>query len=379
MNVARNIAYALKGYFTADEDLKKQTYQNSTNQTVQKTEMPISQNLVTGEIDIMKNITLRSDGRYMGRKQINGIVVYAYGSTVTNCATKLKKAIKEALKNPKTKKVTYKLHDWLDEWYVSYKQNFVQPKSARQIESVIKLIKEKFSNIPISDLTTTEIQKVLNSIPKSRQKEIFSLYFDASLKKAEELDLIEKNPFRSVIKDKRLHTIRNGYSLDEQKKLLEIIKGENIEKVVIFYLITGIRKNELLTINFDTDLNTKNNTLKVLSEKKRDSNKKYRYIDLSDEAVQFIIQNKHSIKYYPNFVYKKLNKLISPYGIPTGLHRLRHTFATNHFYLGTPIKLVSSWLGHEKIELTQNIYTHIDRSITKDDIVKLYNNLYYKI
>ena len=37
------------------------------------------------------------------------------------------------------------------------------------------------------------------------------------------------------------------------------------------------------------------------------------------------------------------------------------------------------WLGHEKIELTQNIYTHIDRTITKKDILKLYNNLYYQI
>jgi len=368
----------ITSYFQGRADRNK-TYQNTNVQTVQNAEMPISQNLITGEIDIMKNITLRSDGRYMGRKQINGIVVYAYGSTATNCATKLKKAIKEALKNPKTKQVTYKLHDWLDEWFISYKQNFVQPRSARQIESVIKIIKGKFRNISISDLTTTEIQKVLNNMPKSRQKEILSLYFNASLKKAEELGFISKNPFRSVIKERKLNTVRNGYSLDEQKKILEIIKGENIEKTVIFYLITGIRKNELLTINFDTDLNTKNNTIKILSEKKRDSNNKYRYIDLSNEAVQFIIQNKDAIKYYPNFVYKKLNKLLSPYGIPTGLHRLRHTFATNHFYLGTPIKLVSSWLGHEKIELTQNIYTHIDRSITKDDIVKLYNNLYYKI
>ena len=327
----------------------------------------------------MKNITLRADGRYMGRKQINGQIVYAYGNTIANVAQKLKKAIKEALKNPKVKKVTYKLFDWLDEWFRAYKENFVKYTSAKDIERVIKIVKEKFTNIYLCDLTTSDIQKFLNTYPKSRQKEIISLYFDASLKKAEELGIIEKNPFRGVVKDKRQNIVRNGYSLAEQQKILEIIKGESIEKVVIFYLITGIRKNELPTIDFETDLDVKSKTLKILSEKKRDNNKKYRYIDLSDEAIKFIQDNKPSLKYYPNFVYKRLKKLISPFGIETGLHRLRHTFATNHFYLGTPIKLVSSWLGHEKIELTQNIYTHIDRSITKEDIIKLYNNLYYKI
>lgn len=355
-----------------------------TNETKTETkciEVPISgvEIYQQGDMELMKNITLRADGRYMGRKQINGQIVYAYGNTIANVAQKLKKAIKEALKNPKVKKVTYKLFDWLDEWFRAYKENFVKYTSAKDIERVIKIVKEKFTNIYLCDLTTSDIQKFLNTYPKSRQKEIISLYFDASLKKAEELGIIEKNPFRGVVKDKRQNIVRNGYSLAEQQKILEIIKGESIEKVVIFYLITGIRKNELPTIDFETDLDVKSKTLKILSEKKRDNNKKYRYIDLSDEAIKFIQDNKPSLKYYPNFVYKRLKKLISPFGIETGLHRLRHTFATNHFYLGTPIKLVSSWLGHEKIELTQNIYTHIDRSITKEDIIKLYNNLYYKI
>ena len=326
----------------------------------------------------MKNITLRSDGRYMGRKQVNGQIVCVYSKTASDCITKLKRAVKDALKNPKTKKEKYYLYDWLDNWYETYKMPFIKYKSALHIESLIKKIKSKFDNVSLNDLTTNLIQQTFNKIQPSRQKELIVLYFNSALQKAEDLNLISKNPFKGVIRDRKQNNIRAGYTLNEQQSILAVIQGTQIEAPIIFYLCTGIRKNELTTFNLTKDIDKTNNIIKIKSEKKRNNNI-YRYIDATPELIDFIESHKEAFNLSTDYIYRELKKLLSPLNIQTGLHRLRHTFATNHFYLGTPIKLISSWLGHETVELTQNIYTHIDRTITKEDILKLYNNLYYQV
>lgn len=339
----------------------------------------VFQNNYLTENDEMRNIILRNDGRYMGRKQTGGQIITVYARNANECATKLKRAIKDALKNPKTKKVEYKLYDWLDNWYDTYKAPFISLDTAKKIARVIQHIKTHLENLNLYSLTTQIIQKYLNGIAQSRAKEFIVLYFNASLQKAEDLDIITKNPFKAVIKEQKLNNIRSGYTLEEQKIILQAIKNTDIEKIILLYLITGIRKGELATINLATDLDLKQKTLRIQSEKKRNSKNKYRYIDLTDNAIALIQGCGQEIKMNTDYIYRKLKTLLTPFGIETGLHRLRHTFATNHFYLGTPTKLVSSWLGHETVELTQNIYTHIDRTITKNDILKLYNNLYFQI
>ncbi len=377
LTVARNISLSLKGYFEADEDLKTRKKQNE--QQVSIVTVPISQNILQGEIDIMKNITLRADGRFMGRKQINGQIVTVYARTANECATKLKRAIKEALKNPKTKKVTYKLYDWLENWYETYKAPFVKFKSAQNIQNIIREIKNNFANSNLNDITTNELQKFLNQYQVSRKKEFIELYFNASLQKAEDLNLLNKNPFKAVVKATRLKNTRKPFTLHEQELILQAIKGTEIEAVILFYLCTGIRKNEIATFKIDEDIDTKHNLIKILSEKKRNNKENYRLIDVTPALIQLIQSKKEQFNRKTDWIYRQFKDILEKLNIKGGLHSLRHTFATNQFYLGTPAKHVQGWLGHETVELTQNIYTHIDRTITKNDIIKLYNNLYYQI
>ena len=330
-----------------------------------------------GDID-MKNITYRKDGRYIGRKQINKQIIYVYANTKEKCKRQLEQKIKKQNKLQLPKKQIL-LHQWLDEWYKTYKENFVKYKSALIIQNVIKEIKNNIKNKPLNALSTQEIQNFLNQYPASRKKEFITTYFNASLQKATDLDIITKNPFRNVVKDQKLNIIRKPYTLNEQKIILQKIKNTDIEPVILFYLCTGIRKNELNTKNILDDIDEKRNIIKINSEKKRDKNKSIRYIDISPDLILLVKNNLDSFKIKTNVIYNKFKKALENTNIDLGIHKLRHTFTTNHFYLGTPIKIISDWLGHEKIELTQNIYTHIDRTITKNDILKLYNNLLFKI
>lgn len=47
-------------------------------------------------------------------------------------------------------------------------------------------------------------------------------------------------------------------------------------------------------------------------------------------------------------------------------HSLRHTYATMQFRANVPLKTVSKLLGHSKIDVTANIYTHV----LKEDLDK---------
>ncbi len=336
----------------------------------------VFQNLL--EEDKVKNIILRNDGLYMGRKQINGKRVSVYARTYAECLKKLKQT-RQILKkiSQKHEDKDYMLYEWLAEWYETYKMRFVSLDTSNKINRVIREIKNYFKNQTLKSLKTLDIQKFLNTYPTSRKKEFITLYFNACLQKAEDLNMIDKNPFKAVVKEKRLNNIREGYSLEEQKTILKEIKGTELEPVILFYLVTGIRKDELKTFNIETDINEKTKTIKIKSEKKRDSKHLFREIDVTEELIALVKNNKESFKLDTNYIYRELKKILDKNKIKSGLHRLRHTFATNHFYLGTPVKMVSAWLGHETVELTQNIYTHIDRSITKSDVLALYANLYF--
>lgn len=327
----------------------------------------------------MKNITLRSDGRYMGRKQINGNIITVYAHTSKQCLEKLKKAIRDYNKNPTSKDNNqYTLYEWMNQWHKTYKEPFVQFRSNKIIINALSEIKNGLKDIRLKDITSNIIQSFLNKYPLSRKKEFIALYFNALLQKAEDLNIIEKNPFKAVVKDKKINNVRKPFNLEEQKIILSQIKGTDIEPVILFYLCTGIRKNELNTINIENDIDTKRHFIKIKNEKKRSLNDTFREIDITPELENLILKNLKSFRLTTNQIYRKFKQLLEGTGVEGSLHNLRHTFATNQYYLGTPAKQVQVWLGHETVELTQNIYTHIDRTITKEDILKLYNNLYFK-
>ena len=42
-----------------------------------------------------------------------------------------------------------------------------------------------------------------------------------------------------------------------------------------------------------------------------------------------------------------------------GLHVWRHTFATNLYYKGVDVKILSKLLGHANTTITYNIYIHL--------------------
>lgn len=64
-------------------------------------------------------------------------------------------------------------------------------------------------------------------------------------------------------------------------------------------------------------------------------------------------------------------KYVASTGVTLTPHQLRHAFATICFDAGLEPKDASRILGHSKIELTLDVYTHIRQSRNKDTVDKL--------
>lgn len=324
----------------------------------------------------MKNITKRKDGRFMAHLQLNGNRVYAYGRTQKQAIDKLKKLRKKALSYEK-QKINYTFEQWAKYWLETYKSPFIKIKNYNDIKHLFDEINKSIGNINLKKLITTDIQEFYNKYEKSRKKEKIILYINACLQKAVDTNIISHNPAKSVVKDRKLKFDKQPYSIDEQETIINAVKGTDIECYILLYLLTGIRKNELNN-NVDEWLNLKTNQIKAINEKQKSNIIEYKIIDISPEYAKLLEKQKEKFILKPDNVYRKLKKLLIQLGISGDLHKLRHTFATNYYYLGVPEKVISAWLGHSTTLVTRNVYIGIERKNYVEKLVKLYNNLLYK-
>ena len=334
----------------------------------------------------MPSIRKRTNGLYEARIYFKGKRFSVYERNLKTLKTKITRKIKElkikykneqSLVNNTKEKTT--LHEFYEKWLEQDKKPFIREKTLKIIKGVFNVhILPKLGEMKIKDITKDILQKFLNAMPKTRTKELCTLYLKNCIVQAYKEEYINKNPFDLVKIDKRTKKQNHGFSADEQEKILNYLKNNkpNLHKIIMGYLCTGCRRSELLTLKKE---NIQNNYMLIDGTKTMNSK---RFLKITNELNIFLLNhidlyNKQSAHYIAKLFKQTLHDL----KIEGSIHSLRHTFATNHFYLGTPAKDVQIWLGHSTIQLTLDIYTNIDPRIDatteKLKIKKIYNNLYY--
>ena len=324
----------------------------------------------------MKNITKRADGRYMAHYQLNKTRIYAYGRTQKQAIEELKKLKKKVLTYEKVKS-NYTFAEWNKYWLETYKRPFVKDKTFRDTETLIKEINKSLGHFKLNNLKPNIIQEFYNKYSRSRKKEKILIYIKASLQKAFESGNIKINPANAIVKEEKLVFNEQPYTIDEQEKILNAVKGTDIECYVWLYLLTGIRKNELDN-NVMNCINFETNQFKALNEKQKINKSQYKYIDLNPKFIDWIVQRKNKFTLNANQVYNRFKIILNKLGIEGHLHKLRHTFATNYYYLGVPLKTIQEWCGHSTPNITEQIYVGVSRENIKERLIKLYNNLLYE-
>lgn len=335
----------------------------------------------------MAHIRKRADGRIEGILCFKGkhFSVYAHDTiTIKKKILNKQKELQKQYKQEKTlaeQRKSITLETWYKNWAKTDKQPFVSKATFSSIENVFNNhILKNLGKIKLKDLDKNKIQNFLNQYEISRTKELITTYFKACITKAFKERLIDYNPFDIVTTNKKIKSDKQGFSADQQKSILEHLKSNDLEwyKIVLCYLCLGCRRTELCTLKPE---NIKNNM--VLIEGTKTQNAK-RYVNITPEFEKILFETIPQIKKYSNvWITKKFKKTLTTLNLKGSIHSLRHTFITNHYYLGTPAKQVQTWAGHASIQMTMDIYTKIDPTINpeseKNKILELYNNLYYYI
>lgn len=366
-----------KQYFREEEKQNENQSSNYTNESLNN----ISQNELDSRLlpmeEKMPGITRRKDGRYEIRKMENGVRKSLYARTFEE-ARRILVAFKhnriKISKQKKEKKVSFTFKQWVNEWLQNYKLKFVTKPTQKEIRNICNRLILKLGNKKLQDITPNVLQTYLNSLEHNRSKEKICVYINAILQKATDLDYIQKNPFKAVVLEKKLKLKNYCFNYNEQVKILEAIKGSDIEHEIYIYLLTGCRPNELpKKENFHFDDNY------VVINGTKNENAKHREVEITDSFKEYIQDYVQGNKLKSvSYISKQFKDICESIGIEKPLlYRLRHTFATNHFTLGTRAKQVQEWMGHSSVSITMDIYTDIDKTSSKEKIQKLYKNFYY--
>lgn len=194
----------------------------------------------------------------------------------------------------------------------------------------------------------------------------------AMLNKAVEWHYLKANPLSECrpLKNKYAKQIR--FLTAEEIDVILQNADPFMEKVVKILLYTGMRRSELVYLQWD-DLDFKNKLITVQSKPEQGFHPKSykpRTIPMNPDLEKVLLDLPQKGKYVldsgdngplhnPNTYYVKLTKITRMLGIRNvSLHTLRHTFASQLVMAGVDLRTVQEFLGHSTIAMTEQ-YSHL--------------------
>lgn len=303
--------------------------------------------------------------------------------------------------------------------YYKDKEHEYSPKTVNNAYSIIrKHVKFYWKDTKLSDITISMYQDYMNFLGKSNLsnasiKKIYQIT-NATLRECFRLREINTNipDFIFKPKGKDIKKKSDLYTIDEVHLILEKCKSTKFLEIPInLFLFAGMRfgeisglcwqdidfDNNIININHNLVYDEKNKNfqmrtpktesgirsitvpnavIKLLKDEKirqsklllQGAYKKNKY-DVVCMNTQFrYLSENNFLQSYKRFLENKCNlRYIRP-------HNLRHEHATLLLLAGTDMKTVSERLGHSKIDITMDTYSHVLKEMDKrasDNIEKV--------
>ena len=288
------------------------------------------------------------------------------------------------------------LVDFIDGWMELFKKNSVKIATYTRLNSSKATLKNyEISKKKICDISFFDIQRYINQLVEDGyalsniKKQI--LIVTAPLKQAAAMKIIPADPSTGIqipteakVQKKAKEVI--AYTREEQDKLWKHII-QNMDNVsyaaVAFEIETGLRAGELLALKW-SDVNITQckmrihativdpqYTRKAAYQDSAKSKSSHLTVPLTPKALTILrhLQANRTTewvfeKYGERMSYQQLTyqtrKLCKEARVKYwGEHVFRHTFATNCYYKGIDVKILSRLMGHSSTQVTYNIYINL--------------------
>ena len=215
-----------------------------------------------------------------------------------------------------------------------------------------------------------------------------------TLNEAVKNDLIRTNPCQFIELPKKQRYESNYYSAEQLKTLFEMIRDDPIYPLVKITALYGLRRSEVLGLKWDSvdfiagRLTIKYTVSKVTTAVYKDKTKNsssHRSFPLTPEALEIFLRAKkeeeenrrlcgksyqendfifkwpEGTPFSPDYVSSHFALLLKNNGLPhIRFHELRHSCASLLLNSGFTLKDVQEYMGHSDIQMTANIYGHMD-------------------
>lgn len=357
----------------------------------------------------------RSDGRYSkqiflgyksdGKKDFKTV----YGKTVKEVERKEREILCQ-IENGSFIRNDMTLSSWADIWLKTYKTN-VEKRTLDMYElAVYKHIKPTLGHIHLSDLKTVQIQGMLNDLSNTtpRTAQICRLTIRQMVKYAVADGLMVRDVTTTLKPIKRTPKPKEVLSEGEIVALERADFTPQEEAFISILRYTGVRCGEALAltvqdIDFDSkslDINKNllfDECVSVLKSPK--SKAGYRRIPIPDKLVRILeayirtlstdilfpmgngnYRTKSSYQKFWKSIIKKTKAAAADINpqieITFTPHIFRHTYATNLYYADVDIKTAQYLLGHSTVQMTLDVYTHLDHLHTEQAAEKI--NSYFR-
>lgn len=295
------------------------------------------------------------------------------------------------------------LYKEMERWLIKYKRNAVKVSSYERFMNALRLLGHyDIANMEPATLTTDDVRDFLNGLiddgyAKETIKKPFKLL-------CEFLDYcfasgIIRTPIHKYVKlpkESAVHKKKRPievYDEFEQRRLISEMEQSNNPCILagLMMLETGMRAGEVMALSWE-DVDWKRRSVHICKTTVRCEQNSDDYIQhepktfssdrtialslraqnvlrrvIGESNVGFVFHGENGeplrydqIKYWIKQVCKWANVEYR------GQHVFRHTFATNCYYKGCDVQLLSKMLGHSNVSTTYNMYIHLYGDVLED-------------
>jgi len=258
--------------------------------------------------------------------------------------------------------------------YIAHIEARKTEASTRRDECSIARLKTVFGSFRLKDITTGMVQKYVDDRmhemtryrrlprPATINRELMCL--SAIFREAVKRDYVDRNPVRGVKQMAEQNQMLRYLSDEEEAALLKVC-NTGLRPVVICALHTGMRREEILSMTWESvDLDERLVCVRFSKSKKK------RFIPINEELLE-LLKSLPRLKDCP-YVFANPEtrdrwcdqKVAWAYAVRKSkvkgirFHDLRHTFASRLMQRGVPLKAVQELLGHGSIVMTMR-YAHL--------------------
>lgn len=312
---------------------------------------------------------------------INGKRISVYGFSAFEISQKIE-ALEQEAERKRYPLFTDVLEDWKEEHFEK-----IAIGTQTCYTPAINRAKAEFNGTRLCDITAKDISAMLKSLADRGysqqtvkvQKTLISLVYSYALSN----DIVKYNPAEHAELPSKLP--KKPRDIPDDKTIKKVMSSSDLTfgDFALFLLLTGCRRGEALALQYK-DINFKEKTISINKNITYNGNKPIlenhtkthagmRTVVLLDALFPVIESKLLTESHTPeDFIFgkgqspltqtefrRRWDKYTKEANISITPHQLRHAYATILFDAKVDEKVAQTFMGHSKIEITRNIYTHL--------------------